>query len=112
MRRSRRSKKKDVRTHFEKRCLKGLGYLPNEKELIKKIQNQELEFVYRQSCRVTHWKWLDPIFNIACILPYDKERKQIITVLFEDLSEYKYIGDKENVEERRLYGDEGSSLVQ
>lgn len=80
-----RSKKRDMRTHFQKRCLQRLGYLPSMKKLVMAIQNGELEFYERQSNRVTVWKWLDPVQGVSCLLPYDKERKQIITVLTEDL---------------------------
>lgn len=94
-----RSKKTIVERHFAVRCLQRLGYIPDFEDLVKRIQNEELEFVYRQSCRVTHWKWVDPVNKIACILPYDKNRKQIITVLFENMDGYKYrfSGEKENV---------------
>ena len=79
------SKKKTVEKHFSIRCIERLGYVPNEKDLIKLIQNGKLEHYDTQSNRVTRWKWTDPIKNINCILVYDKERHQIVTVLFEDL---------------------------
>ena len=81
----RKGKKKAVDDHFTRRCLQRLGYVPDMKELVKQIQNNLLEYVGRQSLRVTHWKWTDPVHRVNCILPYDKERKQIITVLFEDI---------------------------
>ena len=80
-----RNKKRTVDDHFTRRCLQRLGYVPDRRELVKQIQNNVLEFVGRQSLRVTHWKWTDPVYNVNCILPYDKGRKQIITVLFEDI---------------------------
>jgi hypothetical protein len=58
-----------------------LGYIPNRRELVKLIQEAKLTFLDRQSNRVTRWLWIDPIKGIECVLPYDKERKQIITVL-------------------------------
>lgn len=82
------SKKKTVNNHFAKRCIQRLGYIPNDKDLIIKIQNNELEFHFKQSNRVTHWKWVDPISNTKCILVYDKQRKQLVTILFEDLNNY------------------------
>lgn len=82
------SKKKDVEKHFAIRCVQRLGYIPDYKELVKKIQRQELRFVCRQSNRVTLWSWKCPINNIDCLLPYDKDRKQIITVLFENSEDY------------------------
>ena len=81
------SKKKTVDNHFAKRCIQRLGYIPNDKDLIIKIQNNELEFHFKQSNRVTHWKWVDPINSVKCILVYDKMRKQLITILFEDINE-------------------------
>ena len=79
-------KKKDfVDRHFANRCLQRLGHLPDSKDLINKIQNQELQFVDRQSNRLTRWLWLDKITNIECILVYDKIRKQLVTISFKDL---------------------------
>lgn len=68
--------------HFSIRCLQRLGYIPDRRELIKLIQEAKLIFLDRQSNRVTRWLWTDPVKGINCILPYDKERKQVITVLF------------------------------
>lgn len=75
------SKKKNVKKHFQKRSLERVGVLLNEKELVRKIQNHELEFVERQSNRKTVFrlKYLDKTYRIV----YDKLRKQIITILFE-----------------------------
>ena len=78
-----KNKRKTVDNHFAIRCLERLGYIPNKNDLVRAIQNGELEFLERQSNRVTRWSWVDPIKNIECILPYDKERKQVITVLFK-----------------------------
>ncbi|MCD7780269.1 MAG: hypothetical protein LUH05_06310 [Candidatus Gastranaerophilales bacterium] len=75
------SKKKAVKQHFFKRSLERVGVLLNEKELIRKIQNQELEFIERQSNRKTVFRFehLGNSFRVV----YDKIRKQIITILFE-----------------------------
>ncbi len=75
------SKKKNVKKHFQKRSLERVGVLLNEKELVRKIQNHELEFVERQSNRKTVFrlKYLDKTYRIV----YDKQRKQIITILYE-----------------------------
>jgi len=81
------SKKKTVSNHFKMRCLQRLGYVPNEKELVNKIQSGSLEFLYRESLRLTHWRWQD-INGVNCILVYDKMRKQIVTVLFEYNEDY------------------------
>jgi len=76
-----------VKRHFSVRCMERLGYIPDEKDLVKKIQAQKLEFLSRQTNRVTKYKWNDPVNNIPCILVYDKERHQIITVLFERIKD-------------------------
>ena len=78
-----KSKKKNVDNHFTLRCLERLGYIPNKNELVRAIQNGELEFLEKQSNRVTRWLWIDPLSKTKCIIPYDKERKQVITVLFK-----------------------------
>lgn len=84
-------KKKDfVDRHFANRCLQRLGHLPDSKDLVNKIQNQELQFVDRQSNRLTRWLWLDKITNIECVLVYDKIRKQLVTILFKDLMDLSY----------------------
>ena len=86
----RNNKKKKVDIHFHQRCLERLGYIPDKKKLVKDIQNGDLAFYKRQSNRVTTWLWTDPVKGIDCIIPYDKERKQVITILFKR---------KENIEE-------------
>lgn len=86
--RNREKKTTTVSKHFLVRCVQRLGYLPDEKDLVRKIQRAELEFFERQSNRVTVWKWECPRTGIACLLPYDKERKQIITILFENAEDY------------------------
>ena len=79
----RRNKKRNVDTHFTMRCLDRLGYIPKKEDLVEAIKQGKLEFLKKQSNRVTRWRWTDPVNNIIFILPSDKERKQIITVLFE-----------------------------
>lgn len=75
------SKKKAVKKHFYKRSLERVGVLLNEKELVRKIQNHELEFIEKQSNRKTVYRleYLDKTYRII----YDKDRKQIITILYE-----------------------------
>ena len=92
MRKKKSSKKKTVERHFSMRCIQRLGYVPKEKDIIRDIQDGKLIFLERQSCRVTRWLWTDPVHGIECILPYDRDRKQIITVLFKDLED----NEKEN----------------
>lgn len=81
-----KSKKKAVNNHFASRCIQRLGYIPDFKELVRSIQSNKLTLMDRQSNRVTRWLWTDPVHGVKCILPYDKERKQLITVLFEDIN--------------------------
>ena len=78
-----RSKKQNVDTHFSIRCMERLGYIPKKEDLVSAIRSGKLEFYRKQPNRVTMWLWTDPVKNIRCILPYDKDRKQIITILFE-----------------------------
>lgn len=75
------SKKKTVKKHFFRRSLERVGVLLDENDLIRKIQNHELEFVERQSNRKTVFRieYNSKKYRIV----YDKVRKQIITVLFE-----------------------------
>lgn len=75
------SKKRNIKTHFKRRSLERVGVLLDEKELIRKIQNNELEFVERQSNRVTvfRYSYQGKFYRLI----YDKTRKQIITILFE-----------------------------
>ncbi len=81
MRRKRKrinSKKEAQRKHFEKRSLERVGVVLNRKELIYKIQGRELEFIKRQSHRVSvfRFEFLGDFYRIV----YDKERKQIVTI--------------------------------
>lgn len=78
------NKKKNVKIHFRRRSLERVGMIVDEIELIKKIQKQELEFVYSQSNRkkVYRAKFLGQIFRII----YDKERKQLITIYPENIT--------------------------
>lgn len=64
------------------RSLERVGMIVDEKELIKKIQKQELEFVYSQSNRrkVYRTEFLGERFFVI----YDKERKQLITIYKEN----------------------------
>ena len=76
-----RNKRKAIKTHFQRRSLERIGVLLDEKELVKKIQNNELEFIERQSNRVTvfRYEYRGNFYRLV----YDKSRKQIITILCE-----------------------------
>ena len=79
------SKRKNVKIHFCKRSIERVGMIVDEIELIKKIQKQELEFVYSQSNRrkVYRAKILGQYFRVI----YDKERKQLITIYPENIED-------------------------
>lgn len=84
MRRKRKrinQKKEAQRKHFEKRSLQRVGIVLNHKELARKIRNNELEFIERQSHRVSifRFEYLGEFYRIV----YDKERKQIVTILYD-----------------------------
>lgn len=78
-----RSKKRAQDNHFSLRCLERLGYIPNKNQIIDDIQTGKLQFLDRESNRITRWLWIDPLTKKECIIPYDKERKQVITVMFK-----------------------------
>lgn len=82
------NKKNSEDFHFAKRCIERIGYVPDTKEIVKQIQKNELEFIERQSNRITLFKWVEPITKTNCHVVYDKQRKRLVTILFEDLDEY------------------------
>ena len=75
------SKKEAQRHHFEMRTLQRVGQVLNQKELIWKIQNGELEFIERQSNRVSLFRYV--INGTAYKIVYDIQRKQEVTILYE-----------------------------
>ena len=81
MKKKKKTKKDNERIHFEKRCLERVGVFLDRKEIIRKIKNQELEFIERQSNRITIWRYyfLDKSYRVV----YDKLRKQCVTILNE-----------------------------
>ena len=78
-----KSKKKAVDNHFALRCLERLGYIPNKNQFVEDIQASKMKFYDRESNRATRWLWTDPVSEKECIIPYDTERKQVITILFK-----------------------------
>lgn len=76
-----RSKKKAVKIHFQKRSLERVGVLLNENAIVGLIQENKLEFIERQSNRITVWRYvfMDKIYRVV----YDKQRKQIVTIFDE-----------------------------
>lgn len=75
-----RSKAKNIKSHFFKRCLERTGYLINHKELIQKIQNHQLEFLYKTSNTRTVYKYHFNITNKDYKIVYDKLRHDVVTI--------------------------------
>ena len=98
--RKKRSKAEVEKQHFIRRCLERLGRNIKIKEIVAKIQNNELELYERQSNRVTKWRY--EIDGIPYIVVYDKNRQQLITLLYdyERMKECLYSTEtQENVQE-------------
>ena len=73
------SKKKNQRKHFRNRSVERTGLLLDKCSLVRKIQSGELEFLYRQSNRITQWKY--ECKGIAYRLVYDKKTKEVVTII-------------------------------
>lgn len=77
---------KHLNIHFNKRCEERLGEALPRKEIIRRIKKQELgedlEFYEKQSNRVSIYRYIHN--GIELLLPYDKQRHKLITVLFKD----------------------------
>lgn len=69
------TKTKAERSHFNTRCLERLGSTCKQKDLRRLLREGKLEFVERQSNRVTVWRKDDVVFV------YDKNRKTFVTAL-------------------------------
>lgn len=77
--RKRKNDKKQAQViHFQQRCIQRLGKLIDRKGLIRKIQNNELEFIQRDSNRVTIWKYTFEGTDYKVV--YDSLRKQVVTI--------------------------------
>jgi len=78
MKKRKNTKRDNQRLHFEKRCLERIGVLLDRKEIIRKIKENLLEFINRESNRVTVWKYeyAGKYYKVF----YDKQRKQVITI--------------------------------
>ena len=74
----RRTKGDSQKIHFQVRCLQRLGFLVDHDYLVSLIHQHKLEFLGRQSNRVTKWLWERG--DKKYILVYDKERKRIVTI--------------------------------
>jgi len=72
-------KKQRQQSHFKDACLKRIGQILDVAGIIKKIQNNELEFIDRQSNRITRWKY--SFNNMDYMIVYDKIRKEPVTIV-------------------------------
>ena len=72
-------KKLSQGTHFSIACLERVGMILDHDYIVRKIQNKELEFVDKQSNRITRWKY--KVNDKEYILVYDKDRKQLVTII-------------------------------
>ena len=73
------SKKKAEQSHFVRRCVERLGIPYGQRHLLDLLHGGNLEFVERQSNRITLWKKDDAVFV------YDKSRKIFVTALTYDM---------------------------
>lgn len=73
---------KNKLTHFQEKSLSRVGVMLDEQELIRKIQNREFRFVKRSTRNITMWafEYNKEMFNAV----YDKERKEIVTILYDE----------------------------
>lgn len=72
-------KSKQIEKHFARRSIERVGYFIDPDPLVKLIQKNELEFIGKQSNRVSLWKYT--LKDIDYKLVYDKNRKKIITII-------------------------------
>ena len=71
------SKKSTVSLHFSKRCLQRLGYIPDESALIKKIQENKLEFLSSHSYKAVFKKVILNLVKLCIQLAiYKKSQKR------------------------------------
>ena len=78
-RRKTRSKAMSEEIHFARRCIERIGYVPSQRQLIDMLRGGRLEFLKRQSNRITVWRKDDSVFV------YDKARKTFVTALTYDM---------------------------
>lgn len=76
------SKKESQALHFKRRSIQRVGVELNPRELVKLIQKQKLEFIERQSNRVTVYRYEHNEEQYRVF--YDKNRHQVITITPEE----------------------------
>ena len=74
-----RSKTKAEKNHFTRRCFERFGKGFNQQQLLNLLHGGALEFVERQSNRITVWRKDNAVFV------YDKSRKTFVTALTYDM---------------------------
>lgn len=80
------SKKRSLRKHAKRRLVERTGYMMGYERLesfVKMIQAGKADFIDRQSNNKT--RWFVPCGEKRIAVVYDKKRKQIVTVLTEDM---------------------------
>lgn len=83
------SKKKCQQDHFSKRCIDRIGYQLTQttvEKIIQDIQEGKLEFVEKQSNRISKFKY--EVLDKSFILVYDRQRKTLVTILYPDEEYY------------------------
>ena len=73
------TKTKSERAHFTRRCIERLGIHYGQRQLLNLLHGGNLEFVEKQSNRITLWKKDNSVFV------YDKSRKTFVTALTYDM---------------------------
>ena len=76
-----KSKSKCQEIHAKKRAYQRFGIDLDTELLVKDIQYNKLQFIEKQSNRVTVWRKIDKEEQLDIVVLYDKLRKQIITVM-------------------------------
>lgn len=75
-----RNKSKNIKKHFVIRCLERLGVVLNSSDIVRKIQNHELEFISKTSNSRTIFKYISPIDKKEYRVVYDKNRHDVVTI--------------------------------
>ena len=73
------TKTRSEKRHFYNRCLQRFGTTFNRRQMINLLHEGKLEFLERQSNRITVWKKDDAVFV------YDKNRKTFVTAMTYDM---------------------------
>lgn len=86
MRHRKKKTAEHLNAHFNKRCEQRLGEILPRKQIIRRIQTgdfaEDLQFWEKQSNRVSIYKYIHK--GVELLLPYDKQRHKLITVLWKD----------------------------